>query len=108
MEEFYDTDKQKKVEEKQERDEQRFDNDMKKILSMPEGRRMFHRFFRDCGIHTSSFTGNSTTFFKEGERNIGLIWLRHIMKAKPEAYTQMIQENYSEIKSFQKLQEEKK
>ena len=80
-------------------------NDIRKVVSMPEGRRLYFFVLAESGIFRSSFTGNSTTFFNEGARNIGLILLRDIMEAKPDVLTQMMNENYSEIKSFQKLQE---
>ena len=80
-------------------------NDIRKVVSMPEGRRLYFFVLAESGIFRSSFTGNSTTFFNEGARNIGLILLRDIMEAKPDVLTQMMSENYSEIKSFQKLQE---
>ena len=56
------------------------------VLSSEEGRRFYWRLMKRCGIHKSSMTGNNTTFFNEGERNIGLIMLAELEEADPEAY----------------------
>lgn len=47
-------------------------NDWKWLMSNPRGRRIVWRLLEECGVYRSSFTGNSETFFREGERNIGL------------------------------------
>jgi len=62
------------------------------ILSSVEGRRFYWRRMRRCGINKSSFTGNNTTFFNEGERNIGLLLLADLEEADPEAYVKCLTE----------------
>jgi hypothetical protein len=104
---FQDLTPQKEIEAKIKRKRKRHLNDICKIVSMPEGRRVLFAIFKETGVWRSSFTGNSTTFFNEGARNVGLVLLRDLMEAKPEAFNQMMRENYSEIKSYQKLQEKK-
>lgn len=47
--------------------------DFKAVLTTPEGRRFFYWLKDRCGENNTSFTGNSTTFFNEGQRNIALI-----------------------------------
>lgn len=42
------------------------------LMSLPRGRRFMWRLLERTGQHRSSFTGNSTTFFNEGARNVGL------------------------------------
>ena len=65
------------------------------ILSDRRGRRFLWRLLDRCGVFRTSFTGNSTTFFNEGMRNVGLIILSGIMAADPAATLAMIQENRS-------------
>lgn len=64
-------------------------NDMREILATPAGRRFIWRYMGDCGLFSLSFTGNSTTFFNEGMRNIGLKLLTDVTEARPEAYLEM-------------------
>ena len=62
------------------------------VLSTVEGRRCYWGLMRRCGIHRSSFTGNNTTFFNEGERNIGLQMLSDLEEADPTAYAKCLSE----------------
>lgn len=45
---------------------------LKHIMGNKDGRAWMWNFLGECGIFRTSFTGNSTTFFNEGQRNIGL------------------------------------
>ena len=66
--------------------------DMNWILSDPRGRRVVWKYMSDCMVFKSSFTGNNTTFFNEGRREVGL-WLHaDVIKARPEAYLLMSKE----------------
>lgn len=67
-------------------------NDLRAVLAMREGRRYTWRQLSDCGVFRSSFTGNSTTFFNEGRRDVGLRLLADVMEAQPEAFLLMQQE----------------
>lgn len=71
-------------------------NDLLWVLSDRRGRRFIWRLLAKCGVFKSSFTGNSTTFFNEGQREIGLWATADIMEARPEAYVEMIQEEKKE------------
>jgi hypothetical protein len=64
-------------------------NDLKFLLSTDQGRRFIWKLISKCGVFRQSFTGNSQTFFMEGERNIGLFVLDSVMEADPEAYVKM-------------------
>lgn len=66
--------------------------DVALVLSSVEGRRFYWRMLERCGIHKSSFTGNNTTFFNEGERNIGLLLLADLEEADPDAYVKCLKE----------------
>jgi hypothetical protein len=67
-------------------------DDIKRILETDFGRRFVWRYLGLAGVFQTSFTGNSTTFFNEGKRDIGLKLLADITEAKPEAYLQMTNE----------------
>lgn len=67
--------------------------DIKWLMSGKRGRRIMHRLLDRAGVHRTSFTGNSETFFREGQRNIGLIYTAMIFDHAPEAYSTMIEEN---------------
>lgn len=98
MSDFQNTAKQEDQEEKLKRIQRRDENDLKKVLSLPEGRRLCRRIFASTQMFTSCFTGNSTTFYNEGKRDIGLSLTAWIMDVNPEAFHQMMKEHYSEIK----------
>lgn len=68
-------------------------NDVRHVLSSVQGRRFVWMILDMAGVYRSSFTGNSSTFFNEGARNIGLRVLSDVMDAKPEAFLQMQQED---------------
>lgn len=63
------------------------------IMSDARGRRFMWRVLEMAGVYRSSFTGNSTTFFNEGMRNIGLMLIGEIHAIAPDAYAQMLKEN---------------
>lgn len=67
-------------------------SDIAFILSDARGRRFMWRLLSMTGIYRSSYTGDSKTFFREGERNIGLQVMRDIHEINPEAMTQMLKE----------------
>lgn len=63
------------------------------VLSTMQGRRFYWRLLEKCGIFESSFTGNNTTFFNEGMRNIGLMLLKDVNEIDPQAYLKMLEES---------------
>ncbi len=81
-------------------------DDFKKVLSIPEGRRVLWRILEEAHVFKTTFTGNSTTFFNEGKRSIGLMVLDEVMKASPEKFQQMQNEFTNEQKTRAKLLEE--
>jgi hypothetical protein len=70
-----------------------FITDLRAILELPAGRRILWWLLETAGIYRSSFTGNITTFFNEGQRQVGLTLLAKIHEAKPEAIVLMMQES---------------
>jgi hypothetical protein len=65
-------------------------DDLKAILSTPEGKRFAWRLLERCGVYQSSFTGNSETFFKEGSRSVGLWLIDEFIEAHPKATGELI------------------
>lgn len=67
-------------------------DDFKWIMSNKRGRRFVWRLLEKAGVYRSSFTGNSETFFREGQRNLGLQILGLIHAHTPELYATMLSE----------------
>lgn len=65
-------------------------NDLKFILETPQGIRFFQRFFNDGFIYTTTFTGNSRTFFLEGHRNFALKYFAEITETIPEVLPKLL------------------
>lgn len=68
-------------------------DDTQWLMSTIQGRRFVWAQLSDAGVFRTSFTGNSETFFKEGQRDIGLRLLGKIMRHTPEAFSTMMAEN---------------
>lgn len=69
--------------------------DMRWLMQDKRGRRVAWRLLERTGVFRSSFTGNSETFFREGERNVGLYLSAWLLDACPEQYAVMLKENTS-------------
>lgn len=67
-------------------------HDWKWLMSTPRGRRIVWRLLEECGVYRSSFTGNSETFFREGERAVGLRILALIGAECVDDYAKMVAE----------------
>lgn len=67
-------------------------SDLKMILKTEYGRRYIWKQLSRCGVFEISFTGNSTTFFNEGKRDIGLKMLADINEADDMALVLMMRE----------------
>lgn len=65
---------------------------LKAVMISREGRAWMYGVLEACGVFRSSFTGNSETFMREGQRNIGLIIIADIMRDHDELYTLMCRE----------------
>ncbi len=68
-------------------------DDWRWMLSDARGRRIVRRLLDTCGVYRTSFTGNSHTFFNEGQRNVGLVVIDKVHRHAPEQYTVMMQES---------------
>lgn len=69
-------------------------DDLRWLMSSPRGRRVLWRILEGAGLNRSSFTGNSETFFREGERNVALKLQAKAHKADAKGYGTMMQEHY--------------
>ena len=56
------------------------------LMNDRRGRRFVWMLLESTGVFRSSFTGNSTTFFNEGQRNVGLMVLSLINELAPNQY----------------------
>ena len=64
--------------------------DMVWLTSDERGVNVLRRIFVKCGLFKISFTGNSSTFFNEGMREVGLWLSDEVLKANPQAYLRAI------------------
>lgn len=68
-------------------------DDIKALMQIPAFRRFVWWLLESSHIFGTSFTGNSETFFREGERNIGLKVFLRVQEHDPEGYLVMSKEN---------------
>ena len=62
------------------------------VMATAEGRRYLWWLLDSCGVFRTSFTGDNSTFFNEGMRNVGLMLLGDVNAACPEQYLVMVTE----------------
>jgi len=67
-------------------------DDFKWLMGSKRGRRIVWRLLERTGVYRSSFTGNSETFFREGQRNVGLMLMAQINEVSPDQYALMLKE----------------
>jgi hypothetical protein len=66
--------------------------DWKWLMRHEAGRRIVWDLLAEAGIFRTSFTGDNTTFFNEGKRQIGLSVLARVNQHCPERYLAMLNE----------------
>jgi hypothetical protein len=74
------------------RGDERRRNGLRQLLRTPEGRAWLWWLLGECGIFRSCFTGNSTTFFNEGKREVGLPIMAELTEHFPDEYLLMAKE----------------
>ena len=67
-------------------------SDISWMMGHERGRRFFARLLDMTGVETTSFTGNSTGFFNEGARSIGVSLLREVKAVAWAEYIAMLKE----------------
>lgn len=65
---------------------------LRKIMADAECRLWLYDHLEACGVFQSSFTGNSETFMREGQRNMGLRILADIHRDHDQQYVVMCRE----------------
>lgn len=60
------------------------------VLSHAMARRFLWWVLEQCGLFRASFSGNSSTFFAEGERNIGLKIISQLDGVNPTAFPKLM------------------
>ena len=81
------------IKQKNKSNDDTFKEDIIWLMSNPRGRRIVYGDLVRCHMYETSFTGNSQTFFKEGERNVALQRLQDIIDNCPDKYMVMLEEN---------------
>lgn len=77
---------------RQERVREQWLDDIRVVLSTEAGRRFYWDVMAFAGIFEDGMTGNSTTFFNCGKRNVGLRMFHGMVDAAPEVFVVMQQE----------------
>lgn len=77
---------------KSKRLEERQANGLRQIMASPDGRAWLWGLLSSCEIFSPCFTGNSTTFFNEGKRAVGLPVFHQVTEQFPEQYLLMAKE----------------
>ncbi len=65
-------------------------DDLRKLLATPEGMRFFKRFLDAGSMFKSTFTGNSTGMFLEGQRALALKFFSDLCEAAPEKISDLL------------------
>lgn len=80
------------------RREKQWSEDLRAVLATPEGRRVLDRVMdRSKMMSREIFTGNSSTFYNLGQRDIGLWLYGEVMSAAPGSFIKMMQEKLEEF-----------
>ena len=72
--------------------EERRLNGLRQIMASPDGRAWLWELLSSCEIFSPCFTGNSTTFFNEGKRAVGLPVFHQVTDQFPDQYLLMARE----------------
>lgn len=94
VDDFFEKEKIESEEERLRKQEEA-DIDLYNEMSTEYGRRNVFRLLAEAKVFSSTFTGNSYTYYYEGKRDIGIWKLQHILRVCPEFFILMIQENYN-------------
>lgn len=70
--------------------------DVQWLMGDARGRRLMRRWLAFCGVDRVPFTGDSKTFFRCGEQNVGLMLKAQATEHAIEDYFQMLREHLEE------------
>lgn len=80
--------------------------DLRAVLKLPEGRRVFWALLDHCGVFRSIWNNSALIHFNEGKRDTGLFIMHEIADADPNGLiTMMAEANAKEL--AERLEEEK-
>lgn len=68
--------------------------DLKTVLKSPEGQRVLFRIVMKTKFLESSWTGNSTTFFNEGMREVGRLLLAEMAEVAPDQMSKFFEQAF--------------
>lgn len=68
-----------------------FSLDLKKVLSSPEGIRIFYHILDSSGVWSSSVKTSSEIYVKAGAASVGFDILENVQKICPENYIKILQ-----------------
>lgn len=66
---------------------------IREVLKSRQGKQFIWHILSLSNIYSDSFTGNSTTFYNEGRRSIGLQVLQLLEDADPTLYPRLLLDN---------------
>lgn len=64
------------------------------LLGNKRGRRIVRELLEYCGVDRVSYTGNSETFFREGQRSVGLRLITAMQTHAPEHYLELLKDTH--------------
>lgn len=67
--------------------------DLRFVMNDKRGRRVINRLLEKTGVYKNPFTGNSETFFRCGEMNIGQYLIAEIQSLGGNSYADLLKEN---------------
>ena len=85
-----DTAKQRKRGEEEDRKHAQLVLAARDLLARENGKRFLYWLINQTGVFSACFTGNSTTFYLEGKRSVGLEIYRLLMESNPDAFQELI------------------
>jgi len=81
--------------------------DMHMLISQPAFIRYVWRVMSHCGLYSSDFTGNSTTFFNNGQTEIATWMMGDLQSYSPRALLKIMEQKVLEIEAQQLKEMEK-
>jgi hypothetical protein len=73
-----------------------YEEDFKKVLESNEGFRWFKRFFSEAKILRNTFTGNSQSYYNDGQREMALRYFKDAARVAPKRFVEMQMELLTE------------
>lgn len=66
--------------------------DLRFVLGDKRGRRVINRLLAKTGVYRNPFTGNSETYFRCGEMNVGQYIIAEVQAVSPDSYANLLKE----------------